>query len=34
MMILTKMTYITNADDNYGAVAVDNSDQLVIYSFI
>ena len=30
MMILIRMTFITVADDNDGAVAVDNDDQLVI----
>ena len=29
MMILIRMTFITVADDNDGAVAVDNSDQLL-----
>ena len=30
MMILIRMTFFTVADDNDCAVAVDNSDQLVI----
>ena len=30
MMILIRMTFITVVDDNDGAVAVDNGDQLVI----
>ena len=34
MMILIRMIFITVADDNGGAVAVDNGDQLVIYLFI
>ena len=34
MMILIKMTFITVADDNDGAVVVDNGDQLVICLFI
>ena len=29
-MILTRVTFITVADDNDGAVGVDNGDQLVI----
>ena len=33
MMILIRMTFITVADDNDGAVAVDNGDQLVICLF-
>ena len=31
MMILMRMTFITVADDNDGAVAVDNSDELFVY---
>ena len=34
MMILIRMNEITGADDNDGAVAVDNGDQLVICFFI
>ena len=34
MMILIRMTFITVADDNGGAVAIDNGDQLVICLFI
>ena len=34
MMILIRMTFITVADDNDGAVAVDNGDQLFICLFI
>ena len=34
MMILIRMTFITVADDNDGAVAVDNGDELVICLFI
>ena len=34
MMILIRMTYFTVADDNGGAVAVDNDDELVICLFI
>ena len=34
MRILIRMTLITVADDNDGAVAVDNGDQLVICLFI
>ena len=34
MMILIRMTFVTIADDNDGAVAVDNGDQLVICLFI
>ena len=34
MMILIRVKFITVADDNDGAVAVDNSDQLVICLFI
>ena len=33
MMILIRMTFITVANDNDGAVAVDNGDQLVICLF-
>ena len=32
-MILIRMTFITVANDNDGAVAVDNGDQLVICLF-
>ena len=31
MMILIRMTFITVADDNDGAVAVDNDDHFFIY---
>ena len=34
MMILIRMTSITVADDNDGAVAVDNADQLVFCLFV
>ena len=34
MMILIRMTFITVADDNDSAVAVDNGDHLVICFFI
>ena len=34
MMILIRMIFITVADDNDGAVAVDNGDELVICLFI
>ena len=34
MMILIKMTFITVADDNDGAIAVDNGDMIVICLFI
>ena len=34
MMIPIRMTFITIADDNDGAVAVDNGDRLVICLFI
>ena len=34
MMILIRIKLITFADDNDGAVAVDNGDQLVICLFI
>ena len=34
MMILRRVTFITVADDNDGAVPVDNGDQLVICLFI
>ena len=34
MMILIRMTFITVAEDNDVAVAVDNDDQLVICLFI
>ena len=34
MMILIRMTFSTIANDNDGAVAVDNGDQLVICLFI
>ena len=34
MMILIRMTFSTVADDNDGAVAIDNGDQLVICLFI
>ena len=34
MMILIRMTFITVADDNDGALAVDNGDQLVICLYI
>ena len=34
MMILIRMTFITVAGDNDGAVDVDNGDQLVICLFI
>ena len=34
MMILIRMAFIIVADDNDGAVAVDNGDQLVICLFI
>ena len=34
MMILIRMTFVTVADGNDGAVAVDNGDQLVICLFI
>ena len=34
MMILIRLTFITVAGDNDGAVAVDNGDQLVICLFI
>ena len=33
-MTLIRMTFITVADDNDGAVAADNGDQLVICLFI
>ena len=33
MIVLIRMTFITVADDNDGAVAVDNGDQLVICLF-
>ena len=33
-MILIRMIFITVVDDNDGAAAVDNSDQLVICLFI
>ena len=34
MMILIRMKFINVADDNDGAVAVDNGDQLVVCLFI
>ena len=34
MMILIRMAFITVADDNGGAIAVDNGDELVICLFI
>ena len=34
VMILIRMTFFTVADENDGAVAVDNGDQLVICLFI
>ena len=34
MMILIRMTFITVADGNDGAVAVDNGDQLVFFLFV
>ena len=34
MMIQIRMPFITVADDNDGAIAVDNDDQLVICLFI
>ena len=34
MMILIRMTFSTVADDNDGAVAIDNGDHLVICLFI
>ena len=33
-MILIRITFITVADDNDGAIAVDNGDQLVIFLFM
>ena len=34
LFILIRMTFITVADDNDGAVAVDNGDQLAICLFM
>ena len=34
MMILIRMAFITVADDNDGAVAVDNGDELAICLFV
>ena len=34
MMVLIRMTFITVADDNDGAVAVDNGGELVVCLFI